>query len=251
MLIFIYRNFYIIDMLIDIEKLASKYIGCLDCWCGYDNYDQTEYVDFPINGINIIRADNFDCRADGCEIKELKSGEIPRGVISCIVLLGKYSKNTKINIECSGKVMYNICGQRTMVYVPNVVGMINEFALTVANFNGRILAHYVNWPANIESSIYKVMIKNCDLFALKYCIYTCNIFNCTTEKLQTMWNYIYPGQRPKNKFLFHAAPLGEGSFKFNINESHRKIIIEYGSYNAVINSNAQGWIRYVNLGLIE
>jgi hypothetical protein len=77
--------------------------------------------------------------------------------------------------------------------------------LNVENYDGIIIAHYVNYT--MEVGKYRICVKNiCLSRRYKYMILNKNVFNLSEKKLQKMWNYIYPGRRPRSKYLVHFTP---------------------------------------------
>lgn len=203
-------------MLDDIEQVAQSYIGCSDCYYGYDLYDQsvvienmTDYGIVPI-GDNVKILPRFSrCKKVVINYKVNEYIDLPRGIINCITLIG--CKDTdKIKITYYGYVLYNIIGRRTMVFVPNIYDILA--GLWVSKFSGILIAHYVELDDNkISDGKYRVAKKifKCGGY-VKYIVFNKNMYGHSMDDLQTMWNYVYPGKRPKNKFLVHGQPSTTG-----------------------------------------
>lgn len=197
-------------MLPDIEDVAQNYIGCPDCWYGYDNYDQkvfhdfSEHIPFRISeGVKVLP------RFSKCNIIEYKYTadekayqKLPLGTINCVTLVGADVSNSKINIEFNGYTIYVIKDSRTMVFIPNNGNQ--NVGMHVNNFDGLVKLHYVNYEAT--PGRYRIYQKVSHPVWPKYKLYSHNKFNHSGVDLQTMWNYVFPGKRPKNKFLIHGRP---------------------------------------------
>jgi hypothetical protein len=183
-------------MLVDLESLSQEYVGCPHCYYGYDNYDQKingsgpPTPGMPINNSKLIP------RFERCKLVRVVKGSLPAGTINCISLRGLERSNTEIFISNGGCRLYQITGIRTMVLAPNC-------ELEVSNFDGDIIAHYVDFI--VSPGRYRISVKNIGIPYFKYivCKYR---YGFLDEELQQMWNYIYPGKRPKHKYLIHYKP---------------------------------------------
>ncbi len=228
-------------MLHDIEELAQDYASCcLDCWNGYDNYDQQVFQEIPEDGtvapqIHFRNVPRFDrCKIVELEYKDSEYVRLPPGVINCITLVGHHS-NSDITISYRGWIIYYLIGSRNMCFIPNNDGLTELYA---CNFTGTIKLHYVK-PTDIieDRQYYKVCQPakaSLGLYYLKFAVYRINKFNHSEQDLQTMWNYLYSGKRPKNKFLVHFRPMIQRYCRYNIDRKH---MIYCGAYNHLLCGN--------------
>ncbi len=224
-------------MLDDIEKLAQKYTCCIDCYWGYDNYDQQVFQDVPEVGISRPNTHLKKVpRFDKCKIIELKyrNGDncaLPAGVINCVTLVGYHSK-CNIFISYYNLLVYYLKGSRNMCFIPNSDGLAR---INIYNFTGIIRLHYVKFSDIIENSahykICQIAKPRMGFSYLKFAVYKINKFNHSEQDLQIMWNYVYPGRRPKNKFLVYFRPMPESYYRSNIDWEH---MIYYGTYNNIL-----------------
>ncbi len=218
-------------MLHDIEKLAQDYASCcIDCWNGYDNYDQQVFQEVEQTRGRQIQ--NVICvpRFDKCEIVEIRYVnkelvELPKGVINCATITG-YHEKSEIFITYNGWNMYSLCGPRYMCFIVNNTGLAKIYT---RNFTGTIKMHYVKFGEFKYQKHYRVyQIGLCSSDCLKFAVYSVNKFNHTKQDLQTMWNYVYPGKRPKNKFLVHFRPMTQTYYARNLD---RKDMLYSGFYS--------------------
>jgi len=222
-------------MLIDLDELVQKYTGCQHCYYGYDNYDQAIIDDRCFEDRNVNLRAKVMPRFDHCKLVRVYAGKLPAGTINCVTLYGVQKRNTRIYISCNENRVYQITGARTMV-----LAFYGE--LEVCNFDGIIVAHYVNFI--VSPGRYRVAVKNINTVYLKYVIFERDHDRFYSDKqLQIMWNYVYPGQRPKNKYLIHFQPA-----KTTYNKYFRYIsqneIYEKCSYNELIVTDVYCVLRF-------
>ena len=229
-------------MLTDLAELVQKYIGCKDCYFGYNNYDQkifhefdeTDRIDYPKNIKILPRFEKCTCiqqRYALETVNEYKEFDLPKGVINCVTLIG-YTSNSNICVLLNNG--YPIIGERTMVFIPNIFD--HSAIIKIRNFTGIIRFHYVNYI--VHPGCYLVSRKVVS-WRLRYIIYDHNEFEFNNDELQIMWNYVYPGRRPKNMFLFYAKSSPICIYRFNINLINFNYI-EAGSYS---------WLRVSDIGI--
>jgi hypothetical protein len=128
---------------------------------------------------------------------------------------------------------YPIIGERTMVFIPNIFDY--PATVIIKNFTGIIRFHYVDY--DVKPGCY-IVSRKVSYWSLRYIVYSFNRFGYSWSELQTMWNYIYPGQRPQNKFLFYIKSSPEKIYRFDIHFDGTNHI-EAGSYS---------WLRVSDTG---
>jgi hypothetical protein len=219
-------------MLIDLDRIVEEYRFCQDCYYGYDNYDQIICKDFcSHHETDITPGAKIPPRFDRCKLVRVYDGPLPPGTINCITLVADrndynkrndYNESERISISRNGELLYIIRGVRTMV-------LINGGDIHINNFNGMVFAHYVNYE--LTPGTYRISTKNTSTInaTIKYFIFRRNLYKSSFADLQTMWNYVYPGERPKGIYLYHEFPSKESYY--TCRAGYFRGTIENATYN--------------------